>query len=299
MEGRPSSGRRCRPARRRRCRDRRAPGPCWPPASPAVPRPGRSPTACCRPAPSWCRGSRRRRRCGHRDARAGERVHRVAGRNPVTDIRRGVERVEQVHRVRAAGLEGDRDVASHRRRRHHQQLDGRRPSRVRVAVHNPWPDQPTSPAPAPAHTQPLNPSGPVRKVVNHISEAGRLEKVTAATPERIAAARPSSAYLKCSRVSYQRGRRGAQHPLDVGLHLLQLGTPVAPAVRAVGREVEHTVRAAAAMYFSWNVLLVRSVKPSRNFALNRLPALVPSRSDGLPYRSRPRSGFRWRPACRC
>ena len=34
---------------------------------------------------------------------------------------------------------------------------------------------------------------------------------------------------------------------------------------------------------SWNVLFVRRVKPSRNFALNRLPALVPaSRSDGLP-----------------
>ena len=39
----------------------------------------------------------------------------------------------------------------------------------------------------------------------------------------------------------------------------------------------------AAMYSSWKVLLVRSVKPSRNFALNKLPELIPeSSSAGLP-----------------
>src|ERR1700739_3799795 len=41
-----------------------------------------------------------------------------------------------------------------------------------------------------------------------------------------------------------RGRRGAQHALQIWLHRLQLAAPVAPAVRAVRREVEHTVRAA-------------------------------------------------------
>src|SRR5262245_43991599 len=38
-------------------------------------------------------------------------------------------------------------------------------------------------------------------------------------------------------------RRSAQHPLDIRLHGLQLATPVAPAVGAVGREVEHPVAA--------------------------------------------------------
>ena len=43
--------------------------------------------------------------------------------DPVADVGGGVEGVEQDDRVRAAGLEGDRDVAAHRRRRHHQYLD--------------------------------------------------------------------------------------------------------------------------------------------------------------------------------
>src|SRR6185295_229210 len=36
----------------------------------------------------------------------------------------------------------------------------------------------------------------------------------------------------------------AKHPLDIRFHLLQLLTPVAPAVRAVRREVEHPVLSA-------------------------------------------------------
>src|SRR3954466_13631085 len=40
------------------------------------------------------------------------------------------------------------------------------------------------------------------------------------------------------------GRGGAQHPLAVRLHRLQLLAPVAPIVRAAVREVEHAVVAA-------------------------------------------------------
>src|SRR5258707_1821870 len=40
-----------------------------------------------------------------------------------------------------------------------------------------------------------------------------------------------------------RRRCRAEHALDVRLHGLQLATPVTPAVRAVGREVEHPVAA--------------------------------------------------------
>src|SRR6476661_4618615 len=41
-----------------------------------------------------------------------------------------------------------------------------------------------------------------------------------------------------------RGGLSPQHPLDIRLHLLQLLTPVGPAVRAGRREVEHPVGAA-------------------------------------------------------
>ena len=45
---------RTRPERRRRRRGHRVPGPCWRPASRAARWTGTCPTACCRPAPSWC-----------------------------------------------------------------------------------------------------------------------------------------------------------------------------------------------------------------------------------------------------
>ena len=56
----------------------------------------------------------------------------------------------------------------------------------------------------------------------------------------------STGHETCSSNWYRprsRGRRNAKHPLDVGLHGLQLATPITPAVRAVGREVEHPVAA--------------------------------------------------------
>ena len=52
-------------------------------------------------------------------------------------------------------------------------------------------------------------------------------------------------------------RSGAQHPLDVGLHLLQLRAPVLPAVRTVRREVEHAVLTARGDV----LLLERLVRP--------------------------------------
>ena len=58
----PSPSPRTHPGRRRRCRGRRAPAPCWRPASSAARSPGTSPTACCRPAPSWCTCSTHRLR---------------------------------------------------------------------------------------------------------------------------------------------------------------------------------------------------------------------------------------------
>jgi hypothetical protein len=45
-------------------------------------------------------------------------------RHPVADIRAGVERIRQVQRTGSTGLEHHRDVAAHRRRRHHQMFDG-------------------------------------------------------------------------------------------------------------------------------------------------------------------------------
>ncbi len=44
----------------------------------------------------------------HRDAFAC----RIAGGDPIADLRAGVERVQQVDRVRTAGQEPDRDVAA-------------------------------------------------------------------------------------------------------------------------------------------------------------------------------------------
>src|SRR5690349_1734110 len=57
----------------------------------------------------------------------------------------------------------------------------------------------------------------------------------------------------------RRLRRHTEHPLDVGLHRLQLSTPVVPLVRAVGREVEHAVLAARCDV----VLLERLVRAER------------------------------------
>ncbi len=63
----------------------------------------------------------------HRDALAAQRVHRVAGGDPVAHVGRRVEGVQQVHRVRAAGEEGHRDVPAHGRRRNHQAFVARGP----------------------------------------------------------------------------------------------------------------------------------------------------------------------------
>ena len=74
--------------------------------------------------------------CGgsHRDSLTGECAHCVAHRHPVTDVGRRVERIEQHHGMRPAALEGDRDIAAHGGRGHHQILDaGGRSGRRRRA----------------------------------------------------------------------------------------------------------------------------------------------------------------------
>src|SRR6185312_10105571 len=60
------------------------------------------------------------------------------------------------------------------------------------------------------------------------------KRLTAATPKDHRRRR-----LLRRRIGRLRG--GTQHTLDIGLHLLKLRTPVLPAVRTGGREVEHTV----------------------------------------------------------
>ena len=89
----PASARRCRPEPHPRRRARWAPAPCSPPASPEVRWPATSPIACCRRPPSRCTCSRLRRRCGHGNAPAGQRGHRMPCRHPVADF---VARVEGV-----------------------------------------------------------------------------------------------------------------------------------------------------------------------------------------------------------
>ena len=192
----PAPSRRSHPGRRRRCRGRRAPGPCWRPASRAARWRGRSPTACCRPAPSWCTCSRRRRPA--RPPRCPCPPSVFIALPAVTQLLTsgaGVERVQQNDRVRAAGLKGDRDVAAHRRRRHHQRLDAvglgdrrrsrstaRRPApRSRAARINPTHHTPPH-VPPPSSLASRRPA-PSRKVVNHITANGpRRKRLTAATP---------------------------------------------------------------------------------------------------------------------
>nr|CRL77416.1 hypothetical protein CPGR_04286 [Mycolicibacterium malmesburyense] len=129
---------------------------------------------------------------GHRDALAGEGVHRVARGDPVADVGCGVERIEQNDRVRAAALEGDGDVAAHRGRRHHQHLDlrlGRRRHRrargpqTRGQCHGQ--DRPEDPLHRLAHLTSVCWSP--REVVNHTPARAWSEKDQRRRPRRIAA----------------------------------------------------------------------------------------------------------------
>src|SRR5271165_4232955 len=77
---------------------------------------------------------------------------------------------------------------------------------------------------------------PLRVVVNHITAGACSETTDGGDPRR---GSPPSAFFQSLR-----GGRRAQRPLDVRLHLLQLRAPVAPAVGAGVREVEHPILAA-------------------------------------------------------
>ena len=120
----------------------------------------------------------------HRDALAREGVHRVARGHPVADVGGSVEGVQQNDGVRAARLEGHRNVASHRRRRHLQELDARGLGECGLATHNADGQRRSRPSSRNNIESSLIPTSifrrspmctlvPARRVVNHITTTGR------------------------------------------------------------------------------------------------------------------------------
>src|SRR5262245_57506815 len=145
-----------------------------------------------------------------------------------------------------------------------------------VAVHSPRVSTTVkSPRIHPRITPPHVPlPWPRRKVVNHTTATGRFQNGRRRRPPGGSPPPTKLTYLlaagRCRRGLRTRCRRGrlgrrAQHPLDVGLHLLQLSTPVGPVVHAVGREVEHTVLTARG-----DVLLLERLVRAAGEALKEL-----------------------------
>ena len=258
----------------------------------AARRKGRSPTAGCRPVPSWCRGSRRHPRV--RPPRCPCRRACSSRCRPSSLLTSGAA-LNASSRNTAWGPPAWKATGMSRPIAADGTISNSTPSALAVGLspttargHSSQRSRTPESNPRLIITQPHRRPRVPAHVVNHITTRALRKWLTAATPERIAAASPFRAGcpaepLGAARLAHRGRRPRAQHPLDVGLHLLQLRAPVAPAVRAVGREVEHTVLATRGDV----LLLERLVGPQRE-ALEELRAeqvarAVPaSRSDGLP-----------------